>query len=124
MVTLAKDLMMALDPVIFAVDALNFEPDPWQAKALRSAGKRLVLNCCRQAGKSTIAAIRALHVAMYATGSLVLLVSPSLRQSGELFRKVIGLLEKLDERPELTEDNRLSLRLLNGSRVVSPTRPS
>ena len=51
--------------------------------------------------------------------ALVLLVSPSLRQSGELFRKVADLLAQLDHKPELTEDNRLSLRLANGSRVIS-----
>ena len=46
-------------------------------------------------------------------------MSPSLRQSGELFRKVANLQAQLDHKPELTEDNRLSLRLANGSRVIS-----
>ena len=78
-----------------------------------------MLNCCRQAGKSTIASILAFHRALYYPGALVLLVSPSLRQSGELFRKVADLLAQLDHKPELTEDNRLSLRLANGSWVIS-----
>jgi len=119
MVALTKDLSMALDPVKFAQNALGFKPDPWQADALQWSGKRLILNCCRQAGKSTIAAILALHTVLYCPGALVLLVSPSLRQSGELFRKVTDLLERLDEKPGLSEDNRLSMALANGSRIVS-----
>ena len=90
MATLADDMVMALDPVAFARDGLGFTSDTWQTEALRWAGKRLMLNCCRQAGKSTIASILALHRALYYPGALVLLVSPSLRQSGELFRKVGG----------------------------------
>jgi hypothetical protein len=47
------------------------------------------------------------------------LISPSLRQSSELFKKVTDLLDRLPIRPALTEDNKLSLRLANGARVVS-----
>ena len=116
---LAKDLAQALDPVEFARGMLGFSPDPWQAQALRWSGKRLLLNCSRQSGKSTTAAILALHKALFYPGSLILLVSPSLRQSGELFRKVQDALNRLDERPQLTEDNRLSLAIRNRSRIVS-----
>jgi hypothetical protein len=49
----------------------------------------------------------------------VLLLSPSMRQSSELFRKVTNLLSLLEPKPTLTEDNRLSLTLQSGSRVVS-----
>lgn len=116
---LAVDLAQAIDPVIFAKEALHFTPDPWQERVLRWSGKRLLLNCCRQSGKSTTAAILALHRAIFYPSSLVLLVSPSLRQSSELFRKVQDLLNQLDERPELTEDNKLSMTLTNKSRIVS-----
>ena len=118
MQVLANDLSMALDPVIFAEQALDFKPDPWQAKALRWSGKRLLLNCSRQSGKSTTAAVLALHRALFYSGSLILLVSPSLRQSGELFKKVTEL-SKLNEGPKLTENNRLSMTLENRSRIVS-----
>ncbi|MBM3189372.1 MAG: terminase [Chloroflexi bacterium] len=116
---LSSDLRLALDPVAFATDALDFVPDEWQARALRWTGKRLLLNCARQTGKSTTAAILSLHRALYYPASLVLLVSPSLRQSSELFRRVTDLLAKLDARPELIEDNRLSCTLTNASRIVS-----
>ena len=115
----AADLAMALDRVTFAREALAFEPDPWQAEVLRSSAKRLLMNCCRQSGKSTTAAVLALHEALYRPRSLVLLISPSLRQSSELFRKITDLLSRLEVHPKLTEGNRSSLAFEGGSRVVS-----
>lgn len=115
---IAHDLQLALDPVAFAVE-LGFTPDPWQESVLRWTGKRLLMNCCRQSGKSTTAAVLGLHRALYHPKSLVLLVSPSLRQSSELFRKVTEFLGNLSVRPKLLEDNRLSCTLENKSRIVS-----
>jgi len=114
---LFSDLALALDPVLFAGRRLGFAPDDWQASVLQSSSKRLLLNCCRQSGKSTTAAVLALHTALYRPGSLVLLVSPSLRQSSELFRKVADFRDML--RPTLVENNRLSCVFENGSRIVS-----
>jgi hypothetical protein len=108
-----------LDPVTFARQRLGFIPDAWQEQVPTSTSPRLVMNICRQAGKSTISAILALHQALYSPGSLILLVSPSLRQSAELFRKVGDFLALLPVHPSLTEDNRLSLRFTNRSRIVS-----
>ena len=114
---LAAELRCALDPVAFARERLGFEPDPWQADVLGLSGNTL-LNCSRQTGKSTCTAIIGLHTAVYMPESLVLLGSPSLRQSRELFVKVTAFLRKLEPAPPLEEDNRLSLALGNGSRVV------
>jgi hypothetical protein len=115
----ARDLRQAADPVVFAQQALHFKPDEWQSQVLRSPGKRLLLNCSRQSGKSTTAAIMALHRGLFKTDSLVLLVSPSLRQSGELFRKVTELIALLPIKPRMQEENRLSIKFHNGSRIVS-----
>ncbi len=60
MVALAEDLRLALDRVAFA-RAVGLEPDPWQEKLLRSSSDRVLLNCCRQSGKSTMAALIGLH---------------------------------------------------------------
>ena len=100
---LAVDLRLALDPVAFA-RALNIEPDSWQQEVLRSPSKRTLLNCSRQAGKSTVASVRALHLAYYRPMSLALLISPSLRQSAELFRKIAQLVELLPTKAVLRED--------------------
>ena len=114
---LAADLSLALDRVIF-MRALGFEPDEWQADFLRSDAKRILLNCCRQAGKSTVTAVLALHEAIYHPGVLILLLSPSFRQSTELYAKVIDGYLKLGNNPA---DDALTteLRLANGSKIVS-----
>ena len=112
----------AVDPVAFAQGRLGFRPDPWQAEVLRSPGRQMLLNCCRQSGKSTTTSILALHRAVHEPGSLVLLISPSQRQSRELFMKVTDhrrMLDLGDEGPRLEEDNRLSVRFENGSRIVA-----
>ena len=99
---ISDDLKVALDPVLFA-KLLGFEPDPWQEKVLSSNSKRLILNCSRQSGKSTTASILALHRAIYYPENLILLVSPSLRQSSELFRKVGEQLNMLEVKPKLLD---------------------
>jgi hypothetical protein len=64
MASLAEDLKLALDRVSFA-KRLGLKPDPWQEDLLRSTLERVLLNCCRQSGKSTMTAIVALHRALY-----------------------------------------------------------
>ena len=111
-------LVHALDAALFAEDRLGFCAEPWQAQLLRSTSRWILLNCCRQSGKSTTTAIVGLHQAVYDPG-LVLLVSPSLRQSRELFAKVIGFLKELEPVEQLEEDNKSSCALANGARIVS-----
>jgi hypothetical protein len=108
----------AVDAALFARDRLGFVPDPWQERLLKSTANWVLLNCCRQSGKSTTTAIVGLHQAIYDPG-LVLLVSPSQRQSKELFAKVIGFLKNLEPAEVLEEDNKSSCTLANGSRIVS-----
>ena len=67
---MADDLRCALDPVAFAVERLEFTPDAWQSEVLRSSGQNILLNCSRQAGKSTTTAIIALHAAAGAAADL------------------------------------------------------
>jgi hypothetical protein len=56
---------------------------------------------------------------VFRPGSLVLFVSKAQRQSAELLAKVTGFLKSLNPPPELDADNLLSLRLANGSRIIS-----
>ncbi len=118
MTALAADLALALDPVLLARRA-GIEPDPWQAAVLRSTAPRRLLNCSRQSGKSTVAAIRAVHSALYEPGSLVLLLSPALRQSQELFRKCLDVYRALDHPEPPEAESALRLELANGSRIVA-----
>jgi Terminase large subunit, T4likevirus-type, N-terminal len=116
---IVSDLRAGLSPVVFAQEVLDFTPDPWQENVLETDAKRLALCCSRQAGKSTVSSILALHTALYRPGSLVVMVSPSQRQSGELFKKTLGYLETLAVKPRVLEQNATSLVLENKSRIVS-----
>jgi hypothetical protein len=115
---LRDDIELALDRSAFA-RALGLEPDPWQAKLLRSAAPRVLLNCSRQSGKSTIAGVLAVHTALYDPGSLGLLLSPTLRQSQELFRKALAVYRSAGRPVPPESETALTLTLENGSRIVS-----
>jgi hypothetical protein len=78
------------DPVRILTDA-GMEADSWKEGVLRSNASRLLLLASRQAGKSSVAAALALQTALLRPRSPVLLLSPSLRQSGELYRKIVDL---------------------------------
>ncbi len=111
--------MEAGDAAILARRA-GLEPDTWQAELLRSTARQLILLCSRQSGKSTVSAILALHHAMYTPGALVLLLSPSLRQSQELFRKVKDAYNALESSTvSAREESSLRMEFGNGSRIVA-----
>src|SRR5215208_4672851 len=118
MVGLRDDLRLALDRVAFA-RALGLEPDPWQEDLLRSDADRVLLNCSRQSGKSTISAIIALHRALYHPDSLVLALAPALRQSQELFGKIAGFYRDLGRPVAPRGERKLSLELENDSRIIT-----
>jgi hypothetical protein len=108
------------DPVLMSARA-GIVPDLWQADLLRSGDKQMILNCSRQSGKSTISAVLGLHQAVYTPNSLVLLLSPSLRQSQELFRKIKDIFNALESPslPQTIEESALRLELSNGSRIIA-----
>ncbi len=99
--------------------AAGITPDPWQEELLRSSAARTLLLASRQSGKSSTAAALALRTALLRPGAPVLLLSPSLRQSGELFRKVMDLFGALGRPMAVAAESALRLELANGSRVVS-----
>src|SRR5579862_9452745 len=102
----------------FAVRELGFQPDPKQAAVLDSQAARGILLCCRQWGKSTVSAAKAVHRAWTAAGSLVLVASPSERQSAEWVRKAEQFVQTLGVKPRGDGANAQSILLPNGSRIV------
>jgi hypothetical protein len=74
------------DPISWAERIAGVALDPWQRDVLLSAAPRLLLNATRQSGKSTAAGLKAAWTVLQ--GGLAVVVSPSLRQSGFLFRKL------------------------------------
>jgi len=122
---LQTDLLYSLSPGRFAESVTGWNLDSWQTRVMQSENSRIILNCCRQSGKSTTTALLALYTAVYPerfTGrdrALVLLLSPSLRQSSELFRKVLDFYRSIAKYVPTTQESALRLRLDNGSRIIS-----
>jgi hypothetical protein len=114
----ARDaLLLALDPGQ-VLRAQGLAPDPWQQDLLMSRDREVLLNCARQSGKSTTVAALALHTALFFDGSLVLILSASLRQSSELYRKVLDAYEALERPVAARAQSQARLELVNGSRIV------
>lgn len=78
--------------------------------------------CARQTGKTETAVNLGHHTALYEPGSLVLIVSPSQRQSGEVFRRLMLNHQTLvmnDGMAPLTAESALRAEFTNGSRVIA-----
>jgi hypothetical protein len=118
MVELKGDIELALDRVAFA-EALGIGPDSWQEDLLRSPSSRVLLNCARQSGKSTMSALIALHRALYFPGSLILVLAPAERQAKETFAKVTEHYRALGHTSFAAPDSsrKLGMHLANGSRL-------
>jgi hypothetical protein len=115
-----RDFSRSLDPVLLAEDCGFAKLDPWQVKALRSTAQRMLLLCSRQAGKSTVAALLSLHTALYTSNALVLLVAPSQRQAGELFKAhVMRYYMNLLDAVPLVSSTQLTAEWANGSRIIA-----
>ncbi len=108
----------ALSPLHFA-KAAGLTPDPWQAEVLRSHGQRILLNCSRQSGKSTVTSILAAHRAIFAPGSTILLLSRAQRQSQELFRKALDVWRAVGGPLSGPQTSTMTLELTNRSRIVA-----
>jgi hypothetical protein len=95
-------------------------PDHWQTALLRSRSSHLLMLCSRQSGKSLCAAALAVREALLHPPALVLLLSPTLRQSGELYKdKVRRLYSALGRPVACTQETQLTMELANGSRIIA-----
>lgn len=116
--TFAQSLALMLDPT-GVLRAQGMPPDPWQRDLLLGNDPCVLLNCSRQSGKSTTVAALAVHQLLARPGSLVLLVSPSERQSCELYRKVVAGYRALGQPAPASHANHTELELVTGSRLVA-----
>ena len=106
------------DIVAFAREKLGFVVEASQVQFLTSRAKRGIVNCCRQWGKSTLMAIKAIHRALTVAGCLVLVAAPTERQSGLFLAKVATFAFAMGLRLKGDGYNKLSLLFPNGSRIV------
>jgi hypothetical protein len=103
-------------PALLA-EAVGIELDDWQGDYLECQSPRRLLNASRQSGKSTVSALNALHDALSAPASLILIIAPSERQSLETFRKVAEFYNRLGHSVPADSERKLGMELLNGSRI-------
>jgi len=108
------------DPVTFARNFLNFEPFPYQEEFLRDESPLIAACCGRQVGKTTLAAIKALHYTLANQSVRTLIVSAGLRQSMILFDKIQRLAENsIPAKKLMTYQSRTKIRFANLSEIVA-----
>lgn len=97
----------------------GFEPLGWQVEALTSTAPRMLFNCTRQGGKSTVSAILALHNALYSPGSATLIIAEGERQSKNLLKTIRARYSmlRIGERP--IYESRTELQLPSGSFITA-----
>jgi hypothetical protein len=94
-------------------------PDAWQERILRSVEAKILILAARQVGKSLCCAALALGTMLLEAPALVLVVSPSDRQSAEFVRKAKSFYHRLQGPvPKAIRNSALELQLDNGSRLV------
>ena len=113
---------LVADPVRLMAEA-GMTPDDWQRRLLTRSAEpdfdRALLLCTRQGGKSTTTAALALRFALARPGALILLLSPSLRQSAELFLKLLQFYRACGEPVAASNVSALRLELVTGARVIA-----
>ena len=114
--SLAADFAAALDPAVLFKRAFGLTPLPWQVDYLRETRPTVLLKG-RQVGASLSAAALAIKTAVYWPDINVVIVSPSLKQSTEICRRARVGLRQLSI--SLSQDSTSTLRLANGSRILS-----
>jgi phage terminase large subunit-like protein len=115
--TRASSWRWPLDPGAI-LRARGFVVDPWQRDVLLSKERQILVNCCREAGKSTVVSALALHTALFVPKSTVLILSPVQRQSSETFRKVLDGYKAIERPLRATYETQLKIEFANESRIL------
>ncbi|MFN0101171.1 MAG: terminase large subunit domain-containing protein [Bryobacteraceae bacterium] len=108
----------------WAKSSLDFTADPYQQEILDSTEPKTIVCGARQTGKSTAAAIKALHEALTNDDSLIILAGPSGRQSGQIMEKAKACAIQLATPLAPPDKNCDGFKLPKGSQIVSvPATP-
>ena len=112
-------LALALDPALI-MSASGMAPDPWQEELIRDDENWWLLLCTRQGGKTQGISALALATALNEPESLILILTPSERQSKEVLRCVSQYYLKLYGLPLRSDSiTALKIELPNGSRIIA-----
>jgi hypothetical protein len=102
----------------FARAVLGWTPDAKQAQVLSAGSRRVILNCSRQWGKSTVAAAKLVHVACMRPGSLSVIVSENMSQTAEVFQKIDRFFGEVGVAVKGERGQKFARVLPNRSRVI------
>ena len=103
---------------MFARLLLDWTANAKQAAVLQTGARRVVLNCSRQWGKTTVAATKLVHLAVTRPGWCGMVVAENLGQTGEVFRKIDHYLDALGIPAKTEAGKRVARVLPNGSRIM------
>ena len=112
-------LALQLDPCLI-MTASGMTPDDWQSKLIRDEDDWWLLLCTRQGGKTQGISALALATALNRKGALVLILTPSERQSKEVLRCVSQYYLALFGVPFRSDAiTALKIELPNNSRIIA-----
>lgn len=109
---------IAGDPVEFA-KSVGIEPEAWQREILRSDHKQQIILAGRRTGKSTVAAILALHRALTIPGFRTIFTAPSLEQAQIPYLMAISMYRVLGRPVPAISERRTGLELASGSTILA-----
>jgi len=78
-------------PELFFTAVTGLKSCRYQTVFLRDKSQKIAMRVGRQGGKSTVVAVRTVFKAMMNNGHFSLLISPTLEQTGILFRKILRI---------------------------------
>jgi len=106
-------------PELLFAELSGQKPFYYQINFLKDKHKRINWRSGRQSGKTTSAAVKAIHHALNLDNALVLTIAPTLRQSGLLFRKIRTFIKNHHYLESLVEqDSQTTISFKNGSLIV------
>lgn len=106
------------DPVLFSKIVLGFDPFDYQERLLRDPSKRICACMGRRSGKSSTIAAKAVHFAVTRLKVKILIVSPTLRQSMEMFDTLVNFVYNSPYLvSSIMEKTRTRIVFTNGSKV-------
>ncbi len=112
------ECMGRVDGAYFARERLGLQPNAVQEELLSGQWGRVLLNCSRQWGKSTVTAAKAVHHAYYQPESLVMVVTPGVRQSAEFLKKAERFVRRLGLPVKRDAPHEVSVVFPNGARII------
>ena len=108
-------LRQVVNIAYFGQRKCGFRCDAQQIDLFMRSGNRTILNCSRQTGKSTAAALKAVHSAYIRPQSTVIVTAPTRQQTREFIRKVRNFAFLCGA---TLRGGKLVVELKNGSRIV------